>query len=143
MYHQNFPDVMVHTARLEDLDKDKLKCTVGRIDILLSSPECQSHSKARGNLPRNESSQHTAFQTIDYASTFKPRWIVIENVQQIRNWAEWGGLKSQLKRLGYHLQELVLNSADYGTPQTRRRLFLAADRERSAQVPSLPPVSYR
>ena len=36
-----------------------------------------------------------------------------------------------------------MNSADYGTPQTRRRLFLAADRERSVQVPSLPRFSQR
>ena len=99
------------------------------IDIILASPECTNHSPAKGNKPRCEQSKDTAFQVVRFAEAFQPRWIVIENVVKMRKWSRYAEFKSALEKLGYHLCEQVLNSAHFGVPQSRRRLFLVADKQ--------------
>jgi DNA (cytosine-5)-methyltransferase 1 len=54
---------------------------------------------------------------------------VLENVVQMRNWQGYTPLIDDLSGLGYKVLPLVLDAADFGVPQTRRRLFLLCDRE--------------
>lgn len=126
----NFPHTRFIGGKLEYLDLRRLERQLGRIDLILASPECTSHSPARGNKPRCEKSKNTAFQVIRFAKVFKPRWIVIENVVSMRNWSRYAELKDKLEKLGYHPQEQVLNAMHFGVPQSRRRLFVTCDRKR-------------
>jgi DNA (cytosine-5)-methyltransferase 1 len=100
------------------------------VDVLLASPECTNHSPAKGSAPRSEESKDTANYVLNYARALKPRWVVVENVIQMRNWAGYVPLVAGLQRLGYQVTPQVLDAADFGVPQTRRRLFLMCDRER-------------
>ncbi len=128
-YTANFPRAEVIQSRLEDIDLADLKHRLGRIDLLLASPECRNHTCARGAAPRDEASRETALLTIEYARAFEPRWLVLENVIHMRPWSRYDELKNGLRQVGYKLEERVLNSADFGVPQSRRRLFLTGDRE--------------
>lgn len=125
----NFPDARVIAGRLEDVNLASLKKTVGEIDILLSSPECTNHTCAKGGAPRDEASRATAMLVVEYARKLNPRWLVLENVIHMRPWSRYGELKHNLRRLGYRLEEHVLDSNDFGVAQRRRRLFLVGDRE--------------
>jgi len=129
----NFPEAEFIPGRLEELDVDALVKRLGPIDLILASPECTNHSPAKGNKPRCEQSKDTAFQVVRFAEAFQPRWIAIENVVNMRKWTRYAEFKAALEKLGYHLQEQVLNAAHFGVPQSRRRLFLVADRQ---QMPS-------
>jgi DNA (cytosine-5)-methyltransferase 1 len=128
-YRANFPHAHVVTSRLEDISLAAFKRKVGAIDLLLASPECTNHTCAKGSAPRSEESRATAMTVIEYAKTFKPRWLVLENVVHMRPWSRYGELKDTLTGLGYHLEEQVLNAADLGVAQSRRRLFLIGDRK--------------
>lgn len=125
----NFPEADFINSRLEELDVQALAKKYGQIDLILASPECTNHSPAKGNKTRCELSKETAFQVVRFAEAFKPRWIVIENVVNMRRWTRYAEFKTGLEKLGYKLREQVLNAADFGVPQSRRRLFLLADRE--------------
>ena len=125
----NFPNARFYHSRLEEMDVNKVAREVGKIDMILASPECTNHSPAKGNKPRCEESKNTAFQVTRFAEKLKPRWIIIENVISMRNWSRYQEFKDKLQALGYNLREQVLNSADFGVPQSRRRLFLLCDRE--------------
>ena len=59
-FKANFPDALVITNRREHVDLADLKQDVGRIDLLLASPECRNHTCARGAAPVDESSRATA-----------------------------------------------------------------------------------
>ncbi len=128
-YSHNFPDTKVFTDRLENLSPLSLKRKLGQVDLITSSPECTNHTCAKGNKPRCESSKATALQLVRYAKAFKPRWLILENVVHMRPWARYGELLSELRALGYHLKEQVLDSSNFGVPQSRRRLFITADLE--------------
>ena len=123
----NFPEAEFISGRLEEQDVDALVKEYGKIDLILASPECTNHSPAKGNKPRCELSKDTAFQVVRFAKAFKPRWVVIENVVNMRKWTRYTEFKAALEELGYKLQEQVLNSAHFGVAQSRRRLFLTAD----------------
>ncbi len=125
----NFPNARFYHGRLEETNVNKVAKEIGKIDMILASPECTNHSPAKGNKPRCEESKNTAFQVTRFAKKFKPRWIVVENVVSMRKWSRYEEFKAELESLGYYLHEQVLNSADFGVPQSRRRLFLLCDRE--------------
>ena len=127
----NFPEARAVSERLEGIRPDSLKAKIGDIDLLLASPECTNHSCAKGGAPRDEASRATAMQVVRYAETFHPRWLVLENVVRMQPWSRYGELKHRLADLGYRLHEHVLDAADFGVAQRRRRLFLVGDIERT------------
>ena len=89
VFTDNFPDAKTFTAPIEDVSDHKIRKYFGGIDVLLASPECTSHSCARGNRPRSEESRNTAIQCLRFAKLLKPRWIVIENVVHMRPWERY------------------------------------------------------
>ena len=99
----NFPDALAVTNRLEDVSPGSMKEKTGDIDILLASPECTSHTCAKGGAPRDEASRATAMLVVEYARALRPRWLVLENVIHMRPWSRYGELKHSLQDLGYHL----------------------------------------
>ena len=123
---------LVETGRLPVADQ------LGSIDLILASPECRSHTCARGSGERDESSRRTARYVFRFARKLKPRWIIIENVVHMRNWDGFGGLLAEAEGLGYHVHSQVLDASTFGVPQKRRRLFLICDRE-EIPTPVTPP----
>jgi len=128
-YAENFPGAVVFSSRLEDVGPRALHNHIGDIDLLLASPECTNHTCAKGAAPRSESSRATAMQTLRYAREFRPRFVVMENVVNMRPWSRYGELKEALVDLGYNISEFVLDASDFGVPQSRKRLFIVCDRE--------------
>lgn len=114
-----------------------------RVDLLVASPECRHHSTARGGRPVHDQKRASAWYILRWAELLYIKNILIENVPEFR---KWGPLNSKGKRikalegktyqmfleslrsLGYHVEERILNAADYGDATTRRRLFIIARR---------------
>lgn len=136
-YKTNFPDSIAIDVWLEEDSDPSILGDVGDIDLILASPECTNHTCAKGNRPRDENSKQTARYVINFARDLTPRWIVLENVVHMRNWHGYAPLITDLENLGYNVLPQILNSADFGVPQSRRRLFLLCDRE-VEPVPVLP-----
>ena len=128
-YKANFPGVKVIKTALDENSYPSLLGKIGDIDLILASPECTNHTCAKGSRPRDEGSKRTANYVINFAEKLKPRWIVLENVVQMRGWRGYTPLIGDLAALSYKVRPQVLDAADFGVPQTRRRLFLLCDRE--------------
>lgn len=134
-YKLNFPEATVYQMKSSLLMPEQFLDEVGDIDLLLASPECTSHSVAKGNKTRCEESRETAFEVVRFAKTLRPRWIVVENVLQMQRWHRYDEWCQQLEAVGYNLKTGVLDAQYYGVPQARRRFFLVGDIE---STPSLP-----
>ena len=107
-YSTNFPDTKHYHGRLEDLKLSTIAKELGKIDLMIASPECTNHSPARGKRPHSEESKNTAFQVVRFARRLKPRWIVVENVVSMRRWNRYEEFKKSIEALGYKLREQVL-----------------------------------
>jgi DNA (cytosine-5)-methyltransferase 1 len=116
----------------------------GRLNLLLASPECIHHSRARGGRPMNDQSRATAWQILRWAEALYIEQIIVENVPEFLEWGPLGEddrpIKEQkgqlfqkfvecLRTLNYQVEWKILNAADYGDPTTRKRLFLRAARD--------------
>lgn len=96
-------------------------------DILLASPSCQGSTPARGKeQPRHDTARSTAWAVVSCAEVLRPPVVVVENVVGLRDWTLYPSWCDAMQRLGYHLEEHVIDAADLGVPQHRVRLFIVA-----------------
>jgi len=129
-YKANFPAATVIQKKIEEIDPFQYKRTFSP-DVLLTSPECTAHSIARGAKPGSEKSRETAINIFPWIEAFNPRWVIVENVNRMKQWERHEELIITLESHGYTVNQLLLNAAEFGTPQARKRLFLICDREGS------------
>lgn len=103
--------------------------TVPAHDLLMASPACQGHSKARGKeKPHHDALRSTAWAVVSAAEHHKPPFVIVENVPEFAKWALFPAWCSAMHALGYALSPMVLDAADHGVPQHRRRLFIVGTR---------------
>ena len=137
-YRDNFVGAKVQHRRMGPHSRPGRGFEEGEVDLLLASPECTNHSPAKGAAERCETSRGTSHYVLQFAAKLRPRFVVLENVVQLRNWHGYHPLLNGLRRQGYKCRAHVLDAADFGVPQTRRRLFVVCDREREpgATIPT-------
>ncbi len=105
----------------------------GELTLLAGGPPCQGFSK---NVPRKQrladSENNQLIKTfLDYCHVLAPKMILMENVAEMKNGfdkAYSDALVEGLEKGGYIVTEAVLNAAEYGIPQRRRRAFFLANR---------------
>jgi len=94
-------------------------------DVLLASPCCQGHSKARGvDRPQHDASRSTAWAVVSAAEYHDPELVIIENVPEFLDWRLYGAWSAAMGALGYSLAPHVIDAADAGVPQNRKRVFI-------------------
>lgn len=111
------------------------------VALLWASPECTHFSTARGGKPMDDQSRCTPFDILRWITALDVKRVIIENVPEFLTWGPLGKdsrpikerkgeyfqmFVQSLRAMGYEVDWKVLNAADYGTPTTRRRLFLQA-----------------
>lgn len=127
-YQDNFPGTRVICSPIEKLKPTDL-AKIYKPDVLLTSPECTSHSIARGSKPGSEKSRETAISIIPWLEAMMPKWLIVENVKRMQKWDRHDELVSDIESYGYTVSDLFLNASEFGTPQSRRRLFLVGSIE--------------
>jgi len=91
-------------------------------DLICGGPPCQDYSLAGRRHEGERASLTVAFAIV--VTTIRPEWFVMENVVQAAKSNAWAQSREMLKRAGYGLTEARINSAFYGVPQSRKRLFV-------------------
>lgn len=141
----NFPYSTTICASVVDLSGDEIRrrANLGsqEIDVLFGGAPCQGFSmigKRALDDPRNQ----LVFHFVRLIRELKPRFFVFENVRGLTLGAHARFLSELIHALeesGYlvRLPYRVLNAADFGVPQDRRRLFLMGARQ-GLTVPNYP-----
>lgn len=110
-------------------------------DLLLASPCCQGHSKARGKAsgnPQHDASRSTANAVVSALEYHRPEVAVIENVIEFTSWVLYPAWRMSLEALGYCVAPHIVDAADCGTSQHRVRLFIVATRSKRPLMLQLP-----
>lgn len=130
-YRVNHPEVHLLEQDITEVSGDDLEDPTGGgvIDLLAACPPCQGYTSLNKDGiddPRNR----LIFEISRLAAEIMPRAIMMENVPGLTTKGRdlYEDLKSDLKALGYMLDNSakVLQAADYGVPQERRRLVILA-----------------
>lgn len=97
------------------------------VDCLFGGPPCQGFSVAGKMDPSDERSQlvMSFMQAVD---AVRPKSFVMENVKALGVLSKFELVRSELvrraRKIGYNVELLILNSKDFGVPQSRERMFL-------------------
>lgn len=124
----NHPGVEHTCQDLRQMDFERLP----DFDLLLASPACQGHSDAgrgsrsSGAASKHEADRNTALAVIECADKKRPAKILVENVERFQRWALFDWWCDGLRILGYHVEHAVVDAADLGIPQNRRRVLITA-----------------
>jgi DNA (cytosine-5)-methyltransferase 1 len=114
----------------------------GRIDLVAGGPPCQGFSFIGKRLVDDERNR-LVFHFFRLIEELQPRYFLMENVPGMASGGHAGVLEQlveDFELIGYRFPKGewgILNAADFGVPQDRRRLFLigAAKGEEIAQLP--------
>lgn len=108
----------------------------GKLDYLHASPVCKNASQAKTGGEESDTDIQTAQAVVRCLEATQPRVFTLENVGGYQRFEAYRRICQALDRGGYMWHAEVLNAADYGVPQTRRRLILRAVRD--ALLPGWP-----
>lgn len=144
-HEYNFPNSTVICASVVNVTGDEIRrrANLGDadIDVVFGGAPCQGFSmigKRALDDPRNQ----LVFHYVRLVSELQPKYFVFENVRGLTlgKHAEFlNELITALRNAGYDVMSpyQVLNAADYGVPQDRKRLFVIGAR-RGLRVPNYP-----
>ena len=100
-------------------------------DLLLASPACQGHSRAKGKeRPHHDALRSTAWAVVSAAECHRPAAFVVENVPEFATWALYPAWCAAMNALGYAMAPMIIDAADHGVAQHRRRLFIVGTRSK-------------
>ncbi|WP_245892793.1 DNA cytosine methyltransferase [Novosphingobium guangzhouense] len=103
------------------------------------SPDCKEHSKAKGGPVKNRNIRQLPDEILPWLRDTRPKMCFVENVEEMQQWGpldEGGRIIPELKGkefqrwirairvLGYRVQWRELRACDYGTPTSRKRLYI-------------------
>lgn len=143
MHKTNHPNTLHLT---EDIFKVDLKKYVQgkRVALMWASPDCTSHSKAKGGKPREKGLRILPWAVYKHAKAILPDVIIMENVEEIQQWGpldekgylipekkgeDYKKFITAMKSLGYIFDCRELVAADYGAPTTRKRWYAVFRRD--------------
>lgn len=115
-------------------------------DLLLASPCCQGHSKARGKAkgnPQHDASRSTAWAVVSAIEFHQPTAAIVENVPEFLDWQLFRPWELAMNALGYAVSPHVVDAADLGAPQNRVRMFLVLTRSKAALKLDLPKLDHK
>lgn len=143
MHKANHPETHHVTEDIFDAD---LKSLVGdrHVSLMWASPDCTSHSRAKGGKPRESGLRILPWAVHKHAKDLLPDVIIMENVAEIQKWGplgedgkpirekegeEYQAFVDAMRELGYTFECRELSACDYGAPTTRRRWYAVLRRD--------------
>lgn len=112
----------------------------GRLDLLMASPSCVHHSRARNGKPTSDQQRSDPWHIVTWLTELNVDRIIIENVWEFTTWGPVDPYTGRpiasrkgeyfhawietIRRLGFEVEWRKLNAADYGAATTRQRFIL-------------------
>ena len=110
------------------------------VDVLHASPPCPNFSQAKTGAGETDEDIALAAAVCWFIATLKPKVFTLENVLLYRKSVSFFWIVQVLHAGGYHVRWWHSNAANYGVPQTRKRLVLVAARD---FVPRRPTATHQ
>lgn len=134
-YKTNFPTHKLIPKDISQITEEEIKKLTDshEIDIIIGGPPCQGFSIA-GSVGRKfiDDPRNRLFKEfVRFVSIVNPKYFVMENVARLythNNHKTKEEIIEDFNNLGYEIKCTILNSADYGVPQVRKRVIFIGSR---------------
>jgi len=130
--HKNSPAIWNNIEEIKKIETPLrfLGISKKQVSLIAGGPPCQGFSNAnRRTNTLNNSHNKMVKQYLRIVKEVQPPYIIIENVEGLR-YFEGGKIYekiiNKLEKLDYTVKTQILDAADYGVPQHRKRLFIVA-----------------
>jgi DNA (cytosine-5)-methyltransferase 1 len=147
-YRLNHKSVDLRETEIEKLDPTllmaSLKLTAGDLDLLAGCPPCQGFSTVRtlnGKRIIKDDRNDLVHEMVKFVKIFLPKVVLLENVPGLAEDARISTIEAELEELNYTVSKALIDVADYGVPQRRKRFILTAGK--FGQVHSPEPSEKR
>lgn len=138
-YSENHPEVVMITRDIRVVTADEIiRCSpTNKIDLIAACPPCQSFSSLTSKYKRKDSRDELIFEFARMVEQIKPAFIMMENVPglAIKGKKLFTPVINKFKKIGYNIEYRVLEVADYGVPQNRKRLVVLGALGKDISIP--------
>jgi DNA (cytosine-5)-methyltransferase 1 len=125
-YNLNFNENN-HKLNIFDIDE------IPSFDLLCAGFPCQPFSSAGNKKGFDDNRGGIIFKIIDICKKYKPKFVILENVSNLITLEDGKPLKricDEFKNINYFVSYKKINSADFGVPQSRERVFIVCSLEK-------------
>jgi len=132
-YKANHIDVEVWETDIRKLKPEELLAKIGlkkgELGLLAGCPPCQGFSTMRslnGAISVEDPRNDLLLEFQRFVEVLRPRAVMLENVPGLAEDGRFAYFCRKMRKLGYLGEHRILNAAEYGVPQRRRRLIYLA-----------------
>lgn len=126
-YKKNFSETVMINEDITNLEISKVFNKYKNTDVVLGGPPCQGFSQKGKRLSLKDPRNYLFKYFADVVNYIKPTYFVMENVPNLLTTSN-GYFKKEINdifsNMGYLVNMSVLNAADFGVPQSRRRAII-------------------
>jgi DNA (cytosine-5)-methyltransferase 1 len=134
-YRKNYPETLMLESDITQVSvttlRRQLQLSRGELDLLAGCPPCQGFSTMRtlnGRKIIRDSRNDLIFEFLRFVDEFHPKALMLENVPGLATDRRLNVFVDAITDLGYACESRVVDAAEYGVPQRRRRMILLASR---------------
>ena len=135
MTEENLEEIFAHIDNLLEM-----RVNDNEVNVIVGGPPCQAYSlagrskqkryaeaKANGNVATDDHRKYLYRIYCKFLEKYNPEMFVFENVPGLissDNGRHWQDIQDMLRKAGYDIDSKPLNAADFGVPQTRKRIII-------------------
>jgi DNA (cytosine-5)-methyltransferase 1 len=143
-YRANNPQVNLYEKDIRQVTAAEVRRTLAlskgeTLDLLAGCPPCQGFTRLTESSGRRDRRNALVREFLRFVRVLRPKVCMLENVPGLLRTQKgkryFRELKSGLRKCGYHISYDVVELADYGVPQFRKRLVLIAARREAISIP--------
>lgn len=144
-YKANNPDVVLYDRDIRCVTAAEVQRALAlrkgeSLDLLAGCPPCQGFTRLTESSGRRDRRNGLVREFLRFVRVLRPKVCMLENVPGLLRTSKgkryFREVESGLKKAGYRLSYDVVELADYGVPQFRKRLVLIAARRKAIPIPT-------
>lgn len=140
-FKNNMPEskVLVGDITQENIKREIIDLSVQlEVNMIIGGPPCQGFSNKGKKLGLDDPRNFLFKEFLKFVSVLNPEVFVIENVRGLLTTSN-GWFRNQIvheiNELGYYVNYDILNSKDYGVPQSRERAIFICSKTKMIELP--------
>jgi DNA (cytosine-5)-methyltransferase 1 len=144
-YKANHPGVKLYQKDIRKVSPESVRRALKlrpeeTLDLIAGCPPCQGFTRLTENRGRRDRRNGLVRQFLRFVRKLRPKVCMLENVPGLRTTRKgkryFNELKRGLEAAGYRISDDVVELADYGVPQFRKRLVLLAAQGEKIPIPT-------